>query len=397
MMSLARDLIGTIDSRDRKLLLGCGALFVVFIVLAGSLSRSQQRDTDPTPYSFSTSEHGAQAAFEVLEQAGYKVERQNAPLAEVIDRVDHHTTLVFAEPDWRNVLEARPTVKQALERGARVLVTGPSGAGLLPGSHVGLQSAEKQHCEDEPNGFEEIANSGKVQIKGGVVWKNPLPLQRVQYTCGGEAVVVTYASGRGEVIFWAGSFPLENVGIQRENNLALFLNSIGPTSNRIIWDESLHGNARSLWSYAEGTATWLISGQLALVAVLLLLSFGRRSGPMHPDPIVSRAAPLEFVYSLGALYQKAGATNIAVAVAYQRFRHKLEQQLAVMHWLPPVSPALLAEMKGRIGEAALAIQKDMTDCEEATGGENISDRKALSLVRALHDDEALIGAKTRGQ
>jgi hypothetical protein len=160
-----------------------------------------------------------------------------------------------------------------------------------------------------------------------------------------------------------------------------------------VWDESLHGNSRSLWSYANGTPIHLVWGQLALVAALLLFSYSRRSGPLRPDPIVSRAAPLEFVHSLGSLYQKAGATNVAVTIAYQRFRHLLEKQFGVAHSLYADDPALLQGLTSRFGAGAAGIQKDLLACENATGAENLPERRALALVQALHDDEAFISAK----
>jgi len=42
----------------------------------------------------------------------------------------------------------------------------------------------------------------------------------------GSPAVVEYASGKGEVIWWASSTPLENGSIQRAENLNLFLNSL---------------------------------------------------------------------------------------------------------------------------------------------------------------------------
>jgi hypothetical protein len=67
-------------------------------------------------------------------------------------------------------------------------------------------------------------------------------------------------------------------------------------------------------------AAYLLSARLILVAILLLLSNSHRSGPLLPDPFVARDVQLEFGHSLGALYEKAGATNTTVRVAYDRFR-----------------------------------------------------------------------------
>jgi hypothetical protein len=394
MITLAPGWIGPIDPRDRNLLIGCGVLVAMLIVALAFFSPPRQGDEDPTPFSDSTGEHGAKAAFELLIKSGYRVERQNAPLSEIIDRIDEHTTLVIAEPYMQDVVETRATVKQALDRGARVLVTGPSGALLVPDGNLDNRSLGMQtDCEGEPNGFGAIANSGEVQMRATAYWQRTQPLQWVEYTCNGHAVVVRYASGKGEVIWWASSFPLENVGLQRADNLALFLNSIGPLSNHVFWDESLHGDFRSLWSYAKGTPVPLVWGQLALIALLLLFSYSRRSGPLRPDPVVSRATPLEFVHSLGSLYQKAGATNVAVAITYQRFRHKLEKQFAVAQSLSAENPALLQVLTSRFAASAAAIQKHLLACENAAGAENLPAREALALVQALHDDEAIISAK----
>jgi hypothetical protein len=394
MTPLASGWIRTVDPRDRNLLIGCGVLVAILIVALAFFAPPSQADKDPTPYSYSTGEHGAKAAFEVLMRSGYTVERQNAPLSEIIGRIGEHTTLVIAEPYAQNVPDARATIKQALDHGARVLATGAYGAMLLPeGSLDERDFRWGTDCRDEPNGFGDIANSGKVQVRAAAYWARTQPLQRVEYTCNGQAVVVSYASGKGEVIWWASSFPLENVGIQHENNLALFLNSIGPVSNHVVWDESMHGNSPSLWSYADGTPLHLVWGQLALVAFLLLFSYSRRSGPIRPDPVVSRATPLEFVYSLGSLYQKASATNMAVTIAYQRFRHRLEKQFAVAQSLSAGNPALLQELTSRFGGAAARIQQNLLACENVTDTENLPARQALALVQALHDDQVFISAK----
>lgn len=388
MSFLASGWIHPIGRRDRIVLLVCGVLVAVLILVIAFFSPPREGDEDFTPSSYSTDKHGAKAAFELLRKSGYHVDRQNVPLADVVGHVDDHTTVVIAEPFMQDLLDSRAAVKEILDRGGRVLVTGATGAMLVPGNGLEYgQSPKRDECDAEPNGFGEIANSGKVRMRAPVSWRPDNPLQRVEYTCEDRAVVVTYFVGKGTVVWWASSFPLENIGIQRADNLALFLNSVGPPkTTHVIWDESLHGEFRSLWSYADGTPIHLIWGQLALVAVLLLFSYSRRSGPLRPDPVVSRATPIEFVRSLGSLYQKAGANSIAVAIGYQRFRYKLEKQFAIRQTLAADDPALLELLTSRFGACAPGIQRDLIACENAAGEEKITSREALTLVQALHDD-----------
>ena len=66
----------------------------------------------------------------------------------------------------------------------------------------------------------------------------------------------------------------------------------------------------------DGAAT-----AVALLAIAALLTFSRRSGPLRPVPPPSRLAPLEFVETLGGLYQQAHAASVAVDVYYQRFQY----------------------------------------------------------------------------
>jgi hypothetical protein len=124
----------------------------------------------------------------------------------------------------------------------------------------------------------------------------------VQYTCRGNAVVVSFPASHGQVIWWADSQPLENGFVLKDGDLALLLASLGAKGDRIVWDESLHNDEAGLWTYANGTPVHLLWAQLAVVALLLVLSFSRRSGPLRTVTVVALDAPLEFVYSLGAFF-----------------------------------------------------------------------------------------------
>ncbi len=388
-------LLASLDRKDRMLLLGCGALVTILIALLALLSPANDND-DPTTSSYSTAPHGAKAAYELLRKAGYQVERQSEPLAQIADRVDEHTTVVLAEPFLQNVMVSQTAVKALLDRGARVLVTGFAGGLLVPGNAVESNRFPPSACDADANGFGELAGSGTIRITPEAHWGQSNPLHQVAYSCQGDAVAVTYTAGKGTVIWWASSLPLENSGIQQKDNLVFFLNSIGPQAmTHVFWDESLHGDSPSLLSYTRGTPLQLIGWQLLLVAALLLWSYGRRSGPLRPDPILPRATPIEFVHSLGSLYQASGATQTAVSDAYQQFRQQLERSVGISQSLAAEAPGMSVVLAQRFGAGAERLQQTLVASEQARGMEKLSPKTALARVQALHDCNDVIDGRMR--
>jgi hypothetical protein len=395
-------LFASLNRRDRHLLFVCLAMVAVLVVVV-ALIAPQEEDGDKTPSSFSSESHGAKAAYLTLAQSGYHLERWERPLDQLAAESDAHTVLILAEPNFEGTADAKQAIATILERGGRVLTTGLAGAASLPRSHAAPNpQAIQGECKAQPEGFGPIADSGVISIRPSALWQMDLPEQRVQYTCHGNAVVVSYLAGKGTAIWWADSLPLENAGIARDGNLSLLLRSIGSSENaRIIWDENLHEDSRGLWSYAEGTPVHLLWAQLILVAILLLLSNSRRSGPLLPDPFVTRDVQLEFVHSLGALYDKAGATNTAVRVAYDRFRLILGRHTGAPGTGSSRTQEIVSLVNARLGHVSPNLQSDIQDCEEvAYTAEPIPPRHALSLARSLwqYEDEMQQGRrKSQGE
>lgn len=385
-----KEFLASLDQRDRRLLAVSLGATLLLIVLAAVLA-PQDDGSNPTPSSYSSQTHGAKAAYLLLERSGYNVKRWTRPLNDLPVETEEHTTLVLAEPYFMSVDGAKEPVKEVLVHGGRVLATGFTGGLVLPGNKVAPNPSNViEECKAEANGFGAIADSGDVRITPASTWEQTNPTHYVEYTCKGKPVVVTYRFGKGEAIWWANSLPLENTGIERGDNLSLFLRSIGPAAGtHVIWDESLHGDqsGAGLWSYARGTPLYLIWWQLALVAGLLIFSYSRRSGPLRPDPAASRATPIEFVQSLGALYQKAGATNTAVAIVQQRFRFLLEEQLGIGHSGKAGARQIAEAVERRFGYDSAGIERDLNACEEAARGAPLSEKQALALVQALRDHE----------
>jgi hypothetical protein len=375
-----------LPERDKRLLgISIGLLLAMVLLLAVFAPAAQQ--DDPVPSSYGVGNHGAKATYLTLGRLGYRLERWEGPLDELAAHTDERTTLILAEPYVMDPGAEKRQVQHVLEHGGRVLAIGLGSALLLPEGGASMyRNRFTEACKATPVGFDSVAAGGDVRMQATSYWSNMRPAVRTQYDCDQKPVVVTYAVGKGEVVWWADALPLENIGITQGDNLELLLHSVGPVAGtRVYWDESLHGEVPSLWSYAKGTPYQLVAAQLLFVAALLLLSYGRRSGPLRPDPLITRASESEFVRSLGGLFHKAHASHAAVDIAYQHLRRRLQVVLGI-------SSSVTAE------EAALALQRRvpaagnlleaMQAAEESARGENLPEGKALALVQQLERIEA---------
>ncbi len=368
-------------TRDRALVGGC--LLLVFCLVA-VLAVWSPREDDDTPSSYSTETHGAKAAYLLLGESGYRVERWTRPMSEFT--ADAHTVLILPEP--ASTEANRRAVRATLAAGGRVLATGEGGAAMLPGGSAAPGSHGPIHtCK--ANATAPLTPARQVEQTTAAAWTGPQSY--VTHRCEGLASVVRYPSGRGQAVWWASPLPLENAAIAHANNLELLLASVGPPAQgRVVWDEAPAEEAPSLWSYAQGTPVHLLWWQLMLVGMLLLLSFGRRSGPLRPDPIPSRAAPVEFVSAMGALYAKARATNAAVALAYRGFLERMDRRVPVRG--APDADRVASALRSRFPAQNPALRETLKSCEAARWGEAMPASRALALVRALHDYEQSITA-----
>ncbi len=223
------------------------------------------------------------------------------------------------------------------------------------------------------------------------------PAHRVDYSCAGQPAVVEYDWGKGHVVWWASSTPLENGSLARANDLDFFLNSLGPREgHHFYWDESLHGEIRSVWSYAAGPALTMLWISLPILGLLVVLSFSRRSGPVRELPAPARATPIEFLDALGSLYRNAGAASTAVSIAWERFRRQ-SLQLCGLRGKTMGAAELAQTIRCRFPQADADLEADLAACEEAAWGETIDPGEALKLIQKLyaHQEKLTRRGKTR--
>lgn len=382
--------ISSLDTKDRRMLLIATGLIAMLLGVIAFFTPPRDPNENPVPDSYLSSRHGAKAAYTLLEQSGYAIERWEQPLSELENVAGPQTVLIIAEPySWEKT--DRLAIAKILGKGGRVIVTGFEGGMLLPRTGVTMsKQASFAACEAKPDGLQPLAGNGPIWIVPSATWSEADSAVRTAYTCAGSPVVVQYPVGKGTAIWWASSTPLENASIERGQNLELLLNSVGsPVGHHIYWDESLHGQQHTSWDFVSGPVwplLWLGSLGLALLAIF---SFSRRSGPVRALPQAPRTTPVEFLDALGSLYRSTGATATAMQIAWERFRS--QATLLTGQRAPQIDAAqLVAAIERRFGSIAKAMEPDLLAAEAACWDESLKPRRVLSLIQALRRHEHVL-------
>jgi hypothetical protein len=376
-------------SRDRRIVLGILVAMVVLIV-AFSIFAPANDDTNPSPTTYNSGSAGTKAAYLVLGELGYGAERWETSPDDLKNVDAAKTTLILAEPNFptENAQPVQAKIADFLSRGGRVLATGKEGAYFLPGAKTGVPTQLYQRlCFTTPEGQGPLAQAGKVSLTDGVRWTALKPKFRVSQLCGNDAVVVSYKYGEGEAIWWSSPLPMTNRGLKDDASLKLVLTSVGGTDRRVLFDEYFHGERASLWDTAKGLPIRQIAWQCAVVAVLLVLSFGRRNGPMRLPVRLPRSSPLEFAESMGRLYRRAGATQAAVDGARRRLLKFLEEQCGISREVLRSTPQAIVEaVEERLGGRWNTLGEHLTQAAE-TEGSAVTLASTLELVKALDRDQ----------
>jgi hypothetical protein len=317
----------SLSAGDRKILFIAGGAFLILGVLGFLFAPASNTESNAAT-TYSTASEGAKASFLLLQETGYRVERwQHSPTAL---KADAHTVLILADPAIIPNQKQKAALEQFISGGGRVITTGLFGARFLP-----EDSSEYNPMPKNP--WSEF----KALVPSAITRAAPtIKLAPVARWSGGsgialygnreQTVVVRYPRGRGDAIWLASATPFTNAGIKESGNLEFFLAAIGDKQQtRVLFDEYVHGYGDSDTPAKSHPLMIALVAQSVVLALAALLTFSRRSGPIRPMPAESRLAPLEFVETLGGLYQQAHAASVAVDVYYQRFQYWITRRLGI--------------------------------------------------------------------
>ncbi len=203
------------------------------------------------------------------------------------------------------------------------------------------------------------------------------------------AMLADFNYGAGRVVFLSDPFVIANHGLARGANLQLALNLVNALLREgkpILFDEYHHGyrsEENALVRYFRGTPFWWVLGQLLLLGLLLVYSYGKRFARPLPLPQVDRHSPLEFVGSMANLQQTAQARDLALENIYPRFKTRLCRRLGLPGKAGPTEIAAALRERPQFAAVANELELALRESEYVLQGDRISDQRLVELVATM--------------
>jgi hypothetical protein len=366
---------------DRKILLIAGGVFVAMLAVVLLLARGASSDAD-VPSTYSAASGGCKAAFLLLQESGFSVQTWEHSLGEL--PTGKGTTLVIAEPEGFPAEGEKDKLATFLHGGGRLIASGRFVGFYLPVDDEfasPLAGSSWKHVSAlSPSPITRAAP--EITLTPRAYWR-PGKGAVALYGESDRPVVVEYRVGDGSVLWLAEPGPLTNAGLKEEGNLEFLLSAIGrPEGNNVLWDEYVHGHEQQAASRHSRRIIGWIFLQLAVFAAAILATYSRRSGPLWTPEIERRLSPLEFVRTLGVLYERASAGSVAVEIFYRRFRYLLTRRLGLS------VNATVNDLDRAVHERGFKdsqFRDTLTACESCRYDLQVAPSTALRLVQSLFD------------
>lgn len=374
------------------------ALFVVLIALNFLFfvdqTAEQENELSGNRSSYRASPYGTLAFYTLLKESGFSVSRFEKPFTDLKPH-EPDTLVIIAPPVTLNPSEEEiGGLGKWIEEGGVAIIIDREIDVTIGGAEISTSSAEPgsivRPIQPTPytRGVERLSLSEyakRVRVQG----------KAATYHIGdGKAAVLADARvGKGRLILLTDPRVVANNGLAEADNVMVALNLfVDSSGGNIAFDEYHHGYGRSaagggLMAYFRGTPVPWMMGQAALIAVVVVYSFGRRFARPIPLRQERRTTNLEFVSSMANITRLAQASDLAIQNIYSEFR----KQLCRFSGLPvKIDTGRLAAVAAanRAGIDSQELATLLSRCEEVAAGEKISDSELLKLVSRIREIEA---------
>jgi hypothetical protein len=379
---------------EKRGFLVLGIAMLLLMTLVAWLNSDERDQGEGYPSSYSVLRRGGKAAFLLLQQSGYPVERWEKSPRELPNEAAG-VTLLIAGPESQPQPQDYSALVRFVLHGGQILIAGTIPDRFVPQSAVEVGDSRVGNSECTPVALTHLTRGGPISQDGDLAWK-PANLASIVHFKDDDdkPVIVSYALGSGRVIWWASALPLTNAGIRERGNLNLLLNSLDD-SKRILWDEYYHHEHSLESAHRDNPAQMWALGQAAFFGILLVLTFSRRSGPTLPVLRESRLSPLEFVETLGNVFQRARGTQVAVEIALNRLQQLAAKRLGIRGASSSSEIVLAMTQHGlKLAPNVAALVGASNDAAIDT---QLSEKQALEYVRALVEAMQLLDLRSGKQ
>ncbi len=273
----------------------------------------------------------------------------------------------------------------ALVREEKLSVTAQKDTPPPPAPVKSPAPTAKNEAESED---EKIAEKRKAEIEA-LHFSDKLRAPVIHLGDKDGARLADFNYGAGRVVFLSDPFVIANHGLARGANLQLALNLVNALRREgkpILFDEYHHGyhsEENALVRYFSGTPFWWVLGQLLLLGLLLVYSYGKRFARPLPLPQVDRHSPLEFVGSMANLQQTAQARDLAIENIYPRFKTRLCRRLGLPGKAGPTEIAAAMRERPQFAAVANELELALRESEYVLQGDRISDQRLVELVATM--------------
>ena len=372
-------------------------LFLLFIALNFAFfadnRASEENEINGDRSSYRTTPYGARAFYTLLEESQYGVMRWEKPFTELKER-DPGTLIVIAPPVQYNPDEDEITaLNNWLDSGGLLIIVDREiklglGDAIINTEPAAVRSdVHPLQPTSFTRGIQRIAIS---ELATGV----KVDSRSVTYHIGDtqSAILADARLGKGRVVLLTDQYIVANNGVSQADNVKLGLNLLADRPpGKIAFDEYHHGYGHTwagggIMSYFRSTPVPWMLAQGALIAVLVVYSYGKRFGRPIPLRRERRTTNLEFVSSMANITRLAEASDLAMEDIYSEFRKRLCRFSGVSPKLENSKLAAAAARRSRID--ARDLSEVLTRCEEVAEGTPVSEGELLKLVTRIRGIES---------
>ena len=288
-------------------------------------------------------------------------------------------TLVLWQPETLRDREWK-AIEAWLRRGGRLVVAGRLPA--LGGSLADPAGGAAEHSATPAVAHPATVGVGRVEVGGTAFDRRPAgALTLLQYP-GGEAALIAFAGGRGQVLWSADPSWLTNSRVAAADNLALALALLTPPpGQKVAFDEFIHGFGvpQHWWQLLRGPLLLFIL-ELALALTVLYWAYGTRFGRPRPLPATPPRAAVEYVFSMSSLYRRARARSVVRRLLYRSLHRTLVRLTAGAAGLSHAE--LAARTAARLKETPDRLQA-LLDQLDRQAPERMHDPDLIAAARAV--------------